>query len=321
MPDQARTRILRELHLAAFGVPLLGIESWVTDRLTGLLEGDSARAGHRLFSAGEVADSFYFVLDGRVELARAGAKPWILGSRSVMGMTDALIERPRQRTATALTEVSLMRVRMDAWFDLLEDSFELARASVTGVANAVARLEESLWTVERPRATSDASPGSPKPSKLNVVERLALLMDAPILGGAGIQPLSDLAVACEEIVTEEGGLIFGRGGAGDRVFVLVAGTASGMRDDPRAVWRGSAGDIVCGAGALGKRSAAWEVRAAIQTTALTFRLEDWFDLMEENFDMVRSTLSALLTHRQSCLDELATEARGAAAAETQLAFD
>jgi CRP-like cAMP-binding protein len=319
MPEPARTRILRELHLAAFGVPLLGLESWVTDRLTGLLEEDSARAGHRLFSAGEVADSFCFVLEGSVEIARAGAPPWILGRRSVLGMTDALIERPRQHTATALTEVSLMRVRMDAWLDLLEDCFELARASVTGVANAVARLEESLWTMQRPLATSGARPGFPVTSKLNVVERLALLMDAPILGGAGIQPLSDLAVACEEVVTEEGSPIFGRGGAGGRVFVLVAGTASGMREDPRAVWHGSAGDIVCGAAALGERLPAWEARAATRTTALAFRLEDWFDLMEENFDMVRSTLSALLTHRQSCLDQLATGIPGAA--QAQLAFD
>ena len=318
MPESARTRILRELHLAAFGVPLLGIESWVTDRLTAVLEEDSARAGHEFFSAGDVAECFYFILDGRVQLARPGAVSWVLGRRSVFGMTDALLERPRQRTAVALTDVARMRVRTEAWTELLEDCFELARASVTGAANAVARLEESLWAAERRLSAAELRSDTPMSPKLNVVERLALLTDVPILRGAGIQPLSDLAVASEEVVTAKGELIFGQGAAGDRVFVLVEGTATGVREEPHAVWQGTVGDLVCGAGALGERAAAWEVQAITRTRALTFRIEDWLDLMEENFEMVRSTLGVLLTQREICLAELA--ARTGSTAATELAF-
>jgi len=318
MPEQARARILRELHLAAFGVPLLGLESWVTDRLTSMSEEDSARAGHEFFSVGEVAEHFYFVLEGRVELSRPGAAGWTLGRRSVFGMADALVDRHRQRTATALTDVELMRVRTDAWIELLEDCFELARALVAGAANATALLEERLWTTDRPVMTAAGRAKAPLPPRLNVVERLALLMDAPVLRGAGVQPLSDLAVVSEEVVTDVGQPIFGRGTAGDRVFVLIEGDAEGARESPRARWRGAVGDIVCGMGALGERGAAWEARAVTRTRTLAFRLEDWFDLMEENFEMVRSTLAIILTHRERCLEDLA--GRSGDTAPTDLAF-
>jgi CRP-like cAMP-binding protein len=319
MPEPARARILRELHLAAFGMPLLGVESWVTDRLTGLLEEDSARAGRSLFSAGEVAEYFYFLLEGRVELARPGAAPWTFGRRSVFGISDALLERHRQRTAIALTDVELMRVRSDAWIELLEDSFDLARASVAGAANAAALLEEALWSrAEAPSNAPAVLSAASNSRKLSVVERLAVLMDAPILRGAGVQSLSDLAVASEEVIADAGSLIFGRGGAGDRVFVLIDGAAEGVREEPRALWRGAVGDIVCGTGALGERASAWEARAVSRTRTLTFRLEDWFDLMEENAEMVRSTLGALLMHRERCLEELA--ARSRSTAPTDLAF-
>lgn len=318
MPEPIRARILRELHLAAFGMPLLGIESCVTDRLTGLLEEDSARAGHTFFSADEIAEYFYFVLEGRVKLVRPGCASWTFGRRSIFGMSDALAERHRQRTAIALTDVELMRVRTDAWIELLEDSFDLARASVAGAANAAARLEEILWARDAPVAPVEVLPSVPLPRKMNVVERLAVLMQVPILRGAGVQPLSDLAVASEEVVTQPGEPIFGRGAGGDRVLVLIDGTAEGVREEPRAVWHGAGGDIVCGSGALGERAAAWEARAVTRARSLTFRLEDWFDLMEENPEMVRSTLGALLTHRERCLDDLARSSGGTAA--TELAF-
>jgi hypothetical protein len=60
------------------------------------------------------------------------------------------------------------------------------------------------------------------------------------------------------------------------------------------------------------------VQAVTSTRALTFRIEDWLDLMEENFEMVRSTLGVLLTQREICLAELAARTGGTAA--TELAF-
>jgi hypothetical protein len=50
---------------------------------------------------------------------------------------------------------------------------------------------------------------------------------------------------------------------------------------------------------------AWRARAVTPARALVFRVDDWFDLLEEHFEMVRSTLAALSIRRETLLDGLA----------------
>ena len=64
------------------------------------------------------------------------------------------------------------------------------------------------------------------------------------------------------------------------------------------------GSLVGGVASLGEPILAWQARAVTHVRALSMRLEDWFDLMEEHFDLVRSALSALALIRESLLEEL-----------------
>ena len=61
------------------------------------------------------------------------------------------------------------------------------------------------------------------------------------------------------------------------------------------VWRGGPGQMVCGAVSLIEGSSDWGARAETRTRTLAFGVDDWFDVMEENFEMVRATLVALAT--------------------------
>jgi hypothetical protein len=70
--------------------------------------------------------------------------------------------------------------------------------------------------------------------------------------------------------------------------------------------------VVCGAAAFGQPALAWKASASRATRALAFRIEDWFDLMEEHFDMVRSTPGALELKRNQLLDQLASRVSVAA---------
>src|SRR5579883_2046704 len=110
MSEPRQLRISRELFLGALGSHLGHDEPWVTERLAGLIEEDSLRAGDVLFRAGDPPDHYYFIRTGKVELVRDGHPPWRFEGRAVFGMSDALVERPRQRTATAMSDVALMRV-------------------------------------------------------------------------------------------------------------------------------------------------------------------------------------------------------------------
>lgn len=303
MRDVRHERIQRELFLAAFGPNVGATESWVTDRLTSLLEEQLARAGETLFVAGNPPEFYYFLREGRVNLVREGSAPWTYEGPSVFGMSDALLERPRVRTALALTDIRAMKVQSDAWIELLEDSFSLARAALVGSVRIVAELEQRLWAaggVARHPATTPSPPGA----ELDVIERLAVLTEAPLLRVAGVQSLSALAAASEVIVFNPGSSLFEVGKAGGRVVLLLEGEVEAVREAPRVLWRGGAGDIVCGMAAFGDPILAWEARARTRGRALTFRVADWLDLMEENFDMVRMTLGALSLDREELLERL-----------------
>jgi len=310
MPDPRHLRISRELFLAAFGPELGSVEPWVTDRLTSLLREEELRAGQALFSAGDPAEFFYFMREGRVQMVREGGAPLTFEGRRVVGMFDVLLDQPRRRTAIALEDLRLMKVRADAWIELLEDSFELARASVVTSARSVSVLEERLWSNAGVRLSIGARTTHVPQGRLNIIERLAVLMDAPPLREAGVQTLSDLAASSDEVFFEEDELLFERNVARERVFMVVEGEVEASRDAPDIVWRVGAGEIVCGAAAFGEPALAWTARARRHTRALAFRVEDWFDRMEEHFDMVRSALAAYARQRDRLLDELASKDAG-----------
>ena len=238
-----------------------------------------------------------------MRLVREGSAPWTYESRSVFGMSDALLERPRIRTAIALTDIEAMKVQAEAWIELLSESFALTRSAVFGSVRTVAELEQRLWA-----AGGDSRRGAPPPCppglQLDVIERLAVLTEAPLLRGAGVQTLSDLAVASEVMAFDRGDILIERGNPGGRVVLLLDGEVEAVHSAPQVVWRGRAGDFVCGAAAFGDPILGWEARALTSGRALTFRVADWLDLLEEHFDMVRTTLGALALEREDLLERL-----------------
>jgi CRP-like cAMP-binding protein len=271
----------------------------VTDRLVSIAEEGYAPAREVIFAPGEPPDAIYFVRRGRVRLAGGAEGPRELAAPAVVGLADVLLDRPRAARATAVTDVEYHRVRADRWLDLLEDSSALARASVMALVRAVAALEEKAWA-ERPpdpRTSASRPPGVAGPA-MSVVERLGVLMDVPLLRGAGVQVLSDLASMSEVAAFEPGQALFERAAPRDRFHVLVSGEVEGSREDPRASWRGGPGEIVCDVAWLADSDGKWQARAMTPVRALVFRVEDWFDLMEENFEMVRPTLAALAFRRE-----------------------
>lgn len=305
MRDPQHERIQREVFLAAFGANVGSFGASVTDRLTALLEEQVSLAGQTLFRAGDPPEFYYFLREGSVELVREGSAPWTYQGPSVFGLSDALLERPRRRTAVALTDVQAMKVQADAWIEILEDSFALARGAVLGSLRTVAELEQRLWAgalapAPEPKAAAVARDGD----DLDPIERLAVLVETPLLRGAGVQILSDLAAASAIERFRAGEILIERGRAPGRVMLLLDGEVEATRTSPDVCWRGAAGDIVCGTAAFSECILAWEVRARAPGRALTFRIADWLDLMEEHFDMVRATLATLSLDREQLLERL-----------------
>jgi CRP-like cAMP-binding protein len=307
MLDAHRVRIGRELLLAAMGLPLDVIDSWAIDRLTWLLDEQFVHAGELLYAAGDPADFIYFMHDGKLRLTREGAAPWTFEGRWLIGGFEAFADRPRDRNAVALKDFPVLRIPTGAWIDLLEDNFALARAAVLQTARAVAQLEDRVPDGPPPARQDPPRVGS---GPLTLVERLALLGSVQILRGGGVQALADLASASEEAFFESGEAILERGAEGTHLHLIVGGEVDASRVDPAARRSYGPGDIVCGVASFGSSAVPWEARARVATRVLSFSSELWFDLMEEHFDMVRSTLAAIAERRALLIEFLAERSGG-----------
>jgi CRP-like cAMP-binding protein len=312
MADDPRlARLSRELFFVA---ATLGtgdaLPSWVVDRITSLFDEISVTEGQVIFSAGEPAEYIYFMAEGRIALTREGAAPWTYEGRWAIGMFEVVLDRPRARTATALSAFRLMRVRAEAWLDILEDSFVLGKAALDRQARTVAQLVEDL-----------AQRGlDPKPmvaqfmplprGKLNLIERLAVLYELVHLRGSGVQTLAELAAVAEESAFDPGDRIIEADVPKDRTYVILSGEAEATRSAPNMTRRFGPGTILLGAAAFGEAATPWEAHAVTSVRLLWMHHDDWFNLVEEHFDMLRSALGAMALQRDRMLEQMANHAGG-----------
>jgi CRP-like cAMP-binding protein len=307
MPDSIRDtrmlRISRELFLAAFGVQQQTIDFWVIDRLTSLLDEEDVQTGQILATAGEALEFMYFMQAGSVEMIRPGAAPWTFQGRWILGAFEAHLDRPLTRTAVALADFRAMKIRPNAWLELLEDSYLLARSNIRFGSAAVALLEQRI-PGGLPRAGQDlAPPLHPSPS---LIERLAFLAEVELLRGAGVQPLAELAAVAGERSFSEGELLFERGSPHPEIFIVIEGEVLAKVGDSDAIWQFGPSEIV-GAAACFGGTPDWQARAGKPTRVLSFPLEVWFELMDEHFDLVRAAVSSLALRREELLDHLAEQ--------------
>jgi CRP-like cAMP-binding protein len=309
--DRRLQRLTRELFFVA---ATLGtgesLPSWVVDRITSLFDEVDVSAGQTIFSAGDPAEFIYFMADGRIRLTRDGAAPWIYEGRWAIGMFEVVLDRPRARTATALSDFRLMRVRGDAWLDILEDSFLLGRAALERSSATVVAMAEQLAAQGLAFEPMVASLMPLPRGKLNLIERLAVLYELVFLRGSGIQTLAELAAVAEEITVEAGARVAEAGARKDRTFVVLSGEIEASRAELAVPRTFGPGTVVLGPASFGEGSIPWGAHATTATRMLVLRHDDWFDLLEEHFDLLRSALGALAMHRDRMLERMANQAGG-----------
>jgi CRP-like cAMP-binding protein len=305
VPDLRLQRTSRELFLSVLTGDAGNLEPWVIDRMTSVVDEEDVEAGKRLFARDEPPEFIFFVREGRVRLEREGHPAWLLEGRSVIGVFDGILDRPHARTAVAETSLHLLKFRVEHWLELLEDSFGLARVALSNTVATVAAVEARRWAAQaQPRGRVMAQ-APPVAGPLAFVERLAILADVPLVRGGGIQVLVELADSVEEVSFEPGDPIFERGQTPAQGFFVLEGEVEGDRLDPEIKVRFGPGSLVGGVASLGEPILAWQARAVTRVRALAMRLEDWFDLMEEHFDLIRSALSELTLIREALLEDLA----------------
>ena len=106
------------------------------------------KAGELLFSAGEPADSAYFVLSGELSLAIDDAERRVEPD-ALVGETALMAEVPRRASAKATDDCELLRIPGAVFRRVLS---EFPRAAVKVRAAAVARARDLVDQLDEKRA-------------------------------------------------------------------------------------------------------------------------------------------------------------------------
>jgi CRP-like cAMP-binding protein len=245
----------------------------------------------------------FFMRGGQVRLDRPSGDTWTYLGNWLIGSYEAILDTPYNGNAVAIADFSALSIRASEWSALMEDSMQLVRRALMRTSKAISALEDRFVDAlpTRPNVAWWAPPAGP----WGVVERIALLADVRMLRGAGVQVLADLAAISREVSWQPGEVVLKRHVPRHELIILAEGTVEATRVDPPRVHPYGPGDLINGAAAFGEQALAWEVRATSPARGVACAIDAWFDLMEEHYELARSTFAALVDRRETLLDALA----------------
>lgn len=293
MIDDA-TRLKREILLRSM-FPSMPVAAHL--RFIELLEDVEALPGEVVFELGEPPDRFLFLIEGRVAMEGEGQSPWEFAPPAVVGVIDAVLERPRTRNCRALEASRLLSIRSSDWFDMLEDNGQIARAAIRNFATQLhGRWRELAPRLRRP---SEPPPGGALP-ELETYDKILVLRRAAFLRSAGMQAIASLASVAETIALKPGQVVFERGSQDENLYIIARGQLELTADGAFRLQQGS-GELIGGPAALCRMLSGYGARAVSEGIVLRISEQDFYDHAEEHPRLTRGTLAYLVSELEPLL--------------------
>lgn len=288
-------RLKREILLRSM-FPSMPVAAHV--RFIELLEDVELAAGKLLFDVGDPPDRFLFLVEGRVTMEREGDRAWEFAPLAVVGVIDAVLERPRTRNCRALELSRFLSLRVADWFDMLEDNGQIARAAIRNFATQLhGRWRELATRLER----QSELPPPMSTGPMETYDKILALRRAGFLGSAGMQAIVSLATVAEPRHLRAGESLFDLGTDTEMLYVLTRGSIEltapgGFRYTHRR------GDLIGGAAAFCHALPGYAARAPSDATVLCISEQDFYDQAEEHGRLTRGTLKYLVSELEPLLE-------------------
>jgi CRP/FNR family cyclic AMP-dependent transcriptional regulator len=285
-------RVKRELLLRSL---FPAMPAAVHVRFLELLEDLELGTGELAFAQGDPPDRFLFLTEGRLALEAAGMQSIEFAGFAVVGVVDAVLERPRVRACRALVPSKALVIRSADWFDLLEDNAEIARAATRNFATQL----HGLWQQLAQRLPQTSSPPRGiRLAKLEPYDKIVALRHADFLRRAGMQAVASLAAVAETVLLNAAESLFEVGNDGENFYVVAAGLielshGSGLR------FVHDAGDLVGGPAPFCNALPSYSARALSDSIVLRIQQQEFYDQAEEHGRLLRGTLAYLASELEA----------------------
>jgi CRP-like cAMP-binding protein len=293
-PTTAAPRVERELFVRRLvATQFTGVDApdSVIIELLGSMRDVAFRKNKTVFDRGRKPDWFYIVRTGAIELRAGDKPPWKFTAGGTIGIIDALIGRPYERDAIALSDTACLAIRTADYFEMLEDHSAFAREVV---AFQALRLQQRHLELPEPetrfRMPSDWRLLRPDAKELGLVERLLVLRKVPAFARSTIQPLVNLARRASSIHFAPGDVIFTEDEESETFWAIAAGKVEIRRDGGPVVVRGP-GELIESFAAFGHSRRQYTATAVEPVIMLAIDKDVLFDRMEEHFELTRSVMA------------------------------
>lgn len=293
MRSAEQAKIGREIFLRSFFV--MRPPQRVAQSLVAVMRDHDFAPGDVIYEKGETPTTVYFVVEGEVSLTDdSGDEPWTFGEQSVIGIMDAVLDRPRMRRAVAQAPSHVLSIRYDDYIEVLEDNFDFAKGAMMNAYEGIhenARQLAPNHVFKLPETQSIVSPDIIAQRPLNLVERLLVFYNAPLFTDAPVQPLVSLAALADEERYGDGEVIFEPGEPATALRFVVTGRARAEGTAPAIVGHFGPGDLLGAHAGMCYPVTQYRMTAEGHTVLLRIPKEDLFDIMEDNARLVRTAFA------------------------------
>lgn len=300
--SEAAERIEREIFTRSL-FPVRMSDSSAT-ALAGAMKHVDFAEGETIYRHGNAATTVYFIVSGDVELQAEGEASWNFGERAVVGILDAVLERAYSRTAVASVPVRALALSAEAYFEILEDSFEDTCRMLRTVSEGLHELGLAIGP-ERLFVNSDVNQACVTPGNrpLHTVERMMVIRDAPGLRDAPVQAIVSLAERAHDQRWAVGDVLFEQGAPVGSYWFVVDGELELLRDgQPTGVVFGPS-TIIGGFSVFAYDTQYYGARVRTAGATLRVEVEDFMDAMEDHFDLANAQFR-YLTHERIRIQSL-----------------
>jgi len=262
------------------------------------------KQGEYIFTKQDTGNSLYLVRSGKVGIYRDGVKQSEREAYESFGKSGLLVERERSADAKAETDVVVLALRSEDFYEVMFDRSSIAIEMMKRLSRRMRDLlaaqqqggspnpAQSSRALEVAVSREETVVFSEDDKSDSILRRVLILQQIDLFSHLAEEDLMQLAQLVDEVELEEGESICRTGDYGDTLYGIIEGAVKVHRDDVTFAVLGE-GDCFGEMALLdsGPRSA--DCTATAPTLLLELHKEQVFSLCFQNMDVLRGMMQVM----------------------------
>jgi CRP-like cAMP-binding protein len=115
-------------------------------------------SGELIIQEGEMGDSMYLIIEGKVAIHRTDQQIAELGERESVGEMAILDQDPRSASVSALSDVTCLKVEREDFYELMSEKSEIAYGVIRMLTHRLREANQKLSDSSPPAKNGESSP-------------------------------------------------------------------------------------------------------------------------------------------------------------------